>query len=125
VWGIFGQARADRELNEEIENHLQLLRERFIREGMSAADAAVVARQQFGNLTLLRERYRAQRGFLSPAEWLGDLRFAVRMLRKKPLANGAVALALALGISVNTAIFTFVNALLLRPPAGVTSTGTL
>ena len=125
VWGIFGQARADRELNEEIENHLQLLRERFIRQGMSAADAAVVARQQFGNLTLLRERYRAQRGFLSPAEWLGDLRFAVRMLRKKPLANGAVALALALGISVNTAIFTFVNALLLRPPAGVASTGTL
>ena len=86
VWGIVGQARADRELNEEIENHLQLLKERFIRQGMSAADAAVVARQQFGNLTLLRERYRAQRGFLSPAEWLGDLRFAVRMLSKKPLA---------------------------------------
>ena len=122
---LFASSRADRELNDEIESHLQLLRERLIAQGMPGAQAAAEARRQFGNVTSLRERHRAARCFLSPAEWLRDLRLALRMVAKKPLSNAAIMVALALGIAVNTAVFTFVNALLLRPAAGVASIGTL
>src|SRR6516162_9811691 len=85
-------------------------------------DAALAARRQFGNVTSLRERQRAQRGILSPAEWARDARFGLRMLAKRPLSNAAVVVALALGIGMNTAVFTFVNGLLLRPPQGVSQT---
>jgi predicted permease len=125
VQGLFLREREDQEFDAEIQSHLDLLRERYICQGMSAGDAATAARRQFGNVTLLKERHRARRGFLSPAEWREDVRFGLRMLRKKPASNAAVVLALALGIALNTAVFTFVNALLLRPAAGVESTGTM
>jgi len=85
----------------------------------------IAARRQFGNVTLLKERRRAQMRFLSPGEIWGDIRFGMRMILKKPGSNAAVVLALALGIGMNTAVFSFVNALLLRPPAGVKASGHL
>jgi predicted permease len=117
--------RQDHEFDAEVQDHIRLLEERFVGQGMSKADAATAARLQFGNVTLLRERQRAQRSFLSPAEWWGDVRFGLRMLTKRPASNAAVVLALALAIGMNGAVFTFVNALLLRPPAGVSDTGSL
>jgi predicted permease len=92
---------------------------------MSRDEAVTAARRQFGNVTLLQERQRAKRSFISPEEWWGDLRFGSRMMMKKPGSNAAVVLALALGIGMNAAVFTFVNALLLRPPAMVNATGSL
>ena len=83
------------------------------------------ARRQFGNVTGLKERQRALRGILSPSEWWQDVRFGVRMLAKRPISSAAVVLALALGIGMNSAVFTFVNALLLRPPQGVSETNKL
>ncbi len=124
VRGVLTQKRQDNEFDAELESHLHLLTERYLRQGMSRGDAASAARRQFGNITLLRERQRAQRSFLSPAEWWGDIRFGLRMMMKKPGSNAAVVLALGLGIGMNGAVFTFVNALLLRPPAGV-ATGSL
>jgi len=123
--GLFMHGREDHELDAEIHDHLELLQERYRRQGMPAQDAAVAARRQFGNLTLLKERRRAQVRFLSPGEIWGDIRFGMRMILKKPGSNAAVVLALALGIGMNTAVFSFVNALLLRPPAGVRATGDL
>lgn len=117
--GIFSQKQQDHEFNEEIEAHLRDLTARYLRQGMSHADAAKAARRQFGNVTLLNEQQRAQRSFLSPAEWWGDIRFGIRMMMKKPGSNAAVVIALALGIGMNVAVFSFVNALLLRPPAVV------
>ena len=92
---------------------------------MSARDAARAARRQFGNVTALMERQRAQRGILSPTEWWRDVRFGLRMLAKRPVSSAAVVVALALGIGLNSAVFTFVNALLLRPPQGVRATNKL
>jgi PadR family transcriptional regulator len=60
--GLFGDRRVDRELNDEIEAHLRLLTERYVRQGMTSAEAALAARRQFGNVTLLREEHRDMRG---------------------------------------------------------------
>jgi predicted permease len=123
--GLLTQKRQDHEFDEEIQAHLHDLIERYLRQGMSRADAATAARRQFGNVTLLQERQRAQRSFLSPSEWWGDIRFGMRMMLKKPGSNAAVIIALALGIGMNVAVFSFVNALLLRPPTAVSSMSSL
>jgi len=120
--GQAAQGREDEAFDEEIREHIALLEERFKARGMCAREAARAARLQFGNVTGLMERQRAQRGFLSPAEWWRDARFGMRMLAKRPASNAAVVLALALGIGMNSAVFTFVNGLLLRPPQGVSGT---
>jgi len=125
VKGQAAQGREDEVFDEEIREHISLLEARYKAQGMSAPDAARAARRQFGNLTALRERQRAQRGLLSPVEWWRDARFGMRMLAKRPLSNAAVVLALALGIGMNSAVFTFVNSLLLRPPQGVSATNKL
>jgi predicted permease len=123
--GLFVQEREDEGLDTEILAHIDLLTQRYVDQGMSRPDAAIAARRKFGNLTVLKEQQRAQRSFLSPRELWGDIRFGMRMIQKKPGSNAAVVLALALGIGMNTAVFSFVNALLLRPPAGVQATGRL
>ena len=129
LWArVKGQAAREREdacFDDEIREHIALLEERYRAKGMSAKEAARAARRQFGNVTLLKETQRAHRGFLSPTEWWRDVRFGFRMLAKRPVSSAAVVVALALGIGLNSAVFTFVNALLLRPPQGVSGTNTL
>ncbi len=126
LWArVKGQALQELEddgFDEEIREHLALLRDRYQSMGMNAREAERAARKQFGNVTRLKERQRVQRGILSPAEWWRDARFGLRMLAKRPASNAAVVVALALGIGMNTAVFTFVNGLLLRPPQGVSQT---
>ncbi len=122
VMGQAKQGREDEAFDEEVREHIDLLEKRYRAQGMSALDAARAARRQFGNVTALKEKQRAQRGILSPTEWWRDVRFGMRMLAKRPASNVAVVVALALGIGMNSAVFTFVNALLLRPPQGVSQT---
>ena len=117
--------RRSREFDEEIEEHLHLLEERFVSRGMTANEAARAARLQFGNAALVHERNREHRAFLAPAELWRDACFGVRMLRKRPGSTAAIVIALALGIGMNACVFTFVNALLLRPPTAVKSPGEL
>ena len=125
VKGILTQKQQDHDFDAEIESHLQLLTEGYLRQGMSREGAASAAHRQFGNVTLLREHQRAQRNFLSPAEWWGDIRFGLRMMMKNPGSSAAVILALALGVGMNAGVFTFINALLLRPPAVVDAPASL
>src|ERR1700751_2104920 len=125
LWGTVPGSNADEQTDAEIAAHLELLREHYIRSGMSEAEAEHKSRVQFGSVTVLREQQRATRGYLAPTEWWRDIRFAMRMLRKNWLSNIAVVLALALGIGMNGAVFTFVNGLLLRPPQGVSASGGL
>ena len=122
VKGQAAQGREDDAFDEEIREHITLLEERYKAQGMSAKDSARAARRQFGNVTTLTERQRSQRGILSPGEWWRDVRFGARMLAKRPVSSAAVVVALALGIGMNATVFTFANALLFRPPRGVSAT---
>jgi predicted permease len=111
---LFGDRRADLEFDDEIEAHLRLLTERYVRRGMTEAEAARAARLQFGNVTLLREDNREMRGIRLIETFVQDLRYGARTLMKTPGFTLIIVITLALGIGVNTVILSTVNGFLLR-----------
>ena len=110
--GLFGQPAATQALDEELQTHLNLLTERFVRQGMSPQEATSAARRQFGNSTLLQQRHRELRTFLSLSALHRDLRFATRQLLRNPTLTIVAITSLALGIGANTAIYTIAKKVL-------------
>lgn len=105
--------RNPEDLAEEIRSHLALEADELRSDGVS--DATSAARRAFGNVTSLQERS-YERGRVGWLDDLGrDLRYAWRTLRRSPAYTAGTALLLALGIGANTAIFSFVEAIVLRP----------
>ena len=115
VAGLFGPRKPDNEFDEELQEHLQLLMDRFVAQGMSREDAAAAARRQFGNTTLFEEDRRELRTLVSVEDLARDLRYALRSLGRSR-AFAAVAIAtLGLGIGASTAIFSVIDNVLLEP----------
>jgi predicted permease len=112
--GLFGDRRADLEFDDEIETHLRMLAERYVRQGMTEAEAVRAARRQFGNITLLKEANRDMRGIRLIETFIQDLRYGARTLLKTPGFTLIIVITLALGIGVNAVILSTVNGFLLR-----------
>lgn len=101
--------RSGQDFDEELEMHLQMLAERYVRQGMAPGDARNAARRQFGNSTSLKETRTQMQTFRWLETLIRDVRFGLRSLGRNPAFACAALLTLALGIAANSTIFSMVS----------------
>ena len=111
---LFNGGRLHSDLDEEMRLHLELRAQQHAASGVSAEEARRVAQRSFGNPTLLREQSHLAWGWGWLESFLKDVAYGLRSLLRSPALTAVALLSLALGIGANTAIFSFLDAVLLR-----------
>ena len=112
---LFTTSSMDGELDEEVRFHIEAETADLVAHGAPASEARDEARRRFGHLTTIKEDCREARAVRVWDELFQDFRHAARSLLGTPLLSGVAALTLALGIGANTAVFSVVYAVILRP----------
>ena len=113
--GLFQKSRRDAEMAEEIQAHVDLLTERNIAAGMLPYEARNAALRQFGGVEQTKEIAREQRVWRWADEFMQDIRYGARMLRRTPGFSILAILCLTLGISTNAAALSWIEGILIRP----------
>jgi hypothetical protein len=106
---------ADRDLDRELRAHLELEAEEQQDAGLPPEEARYAARRAFGNTTSIQEEVRDMWGWTAVEQAVQDARYALRGVRKNPGFATAAILSLALGVGATTAVFSVLNAVVLRP----------
>ena len=112
--GLVFRRHRDEIVAEEIQLHLERLTDDYMKRGMTLEEAQAAARRAFGGIAQTKEAYRDQSGLPFVDEFVQDVRFALRLLRRDRTYSLTAILVLALGIGVNNMLFTIVNAHTLR-----------
>src|SRR5580658_8705944 len=112
---LFLKDRAELDLSDELQFHLQNQIDEFMAEGMNPQEARRAARQALGGVEQVKEECRDMRGTNLIENFLQDLRFGLRMLRRSPGFSVLAILCLTLGIGANAAVFSWIEGILFRP----------
>jgi putative ABC transport system permease protein len=112
---LFRSAQADKELDDELRDHLAQAAEEYVAQGMTQEEARRRSRLDLGGIEQAKEKCRDARRVNWIQDFVQDFRFGLRMLRKSPGFTALAALCLALGIGVNTSVFALLDLTMLRP----------
>src|SRR5690349_20497405 len=114
---LFSPNRAERDLDDELQFHIEREARKLIDDGMSPADARMKARARFGSITVTADACRDERRTAFVDNTIGDLQYAFRTFKRAPLAALTIVVTVAIGLGVVAVLFTVMNVMLFRTDA--------